>query len=73
MKRLCKKIDLYPAAVWACILLTLLLLFACPVHAETVHDGTLGDSITWTLDDAGTLTISGTGAIGSRVAELFNA
>lgn len=26
-----------------------------------IDDGTCGDGITWTLDDAGTLTISGTG------------
>lgn len=33
--------------------------------AQTVDssDGTCGDNLTWTLDDAGTLTISGTGAM----------
>ncbi|HAG13569.1 MAG TPA: hypothetical protein DCG49_06870, partial [Ruminococcus sp.] len=29
--------------------------------AETVDSGTCGENLTWTLDDAGTLTISGTG------------
>ena len=31
------------------------------VQAATVDSGTCGDNVTWTLDDAGTLTISGTG------------
>ena len=30
-------------------------------NGETVASGTCGDSVTWTLDDLGTLTISGTG------------
>ena len=34
-----------------------------PVTANAVASGTCGDSLTWTLDDAGTLTISGTGAM----------
>ena len=29
--------------------------------------GTCGDNLTWTLDDAGTLTISGTGAFLLRI------
>ena len=29
--------------------------------AETVESGTCGKNLTWTLDDEGTLTISGTG------------
>ena len=49
------------------ILLTLLALLiaalAVTVSAETVNSGTCGDNLTWTLDDAGTLTISGTGAM----------
>ena len=32
-------------------------------EAATVTSGTCGDDLTWTLDDAGTLTISGTGAM----------
>ena len=31
--------------------------------AEIVDSGTCGENLTWTLDDAGTLTISGTGAM----------
>ena len=31
------------------------------VYADTVADGTCGTSLTWTLDDEGTLTISGSG------------
>ena len=31
------------------------------VGAETVADGTCGEALTWTLDDAGTLTIDGKG------------
>ena len=43
------------------IILSILLLTVIPlsVHAET--NGTCGDNLTWTLDDNGTLTISGTG------------
>ena len=32
-----------------------------PVGAVTVHSGICGDNLIWTLDDEGTLTISGTG------------
>ncbi len=32
-------------------------------NAETIASGNCGDNLTWTLDDAGTLTISGTGAM----------
>ena len=38
-----------------------LLLFSQPACAES--SGTCGDNLTWTLNDAGTLTISGTGAM----------
>lgn len=47
------------------ILLTLLALLvaalAVNVNAEIVASGDCGDNLTWTLDDAGILTISGTG------------
>ena len=35
--------------------------FPLEVHAVTIASGECGDNATWTLDDAGTLTISGTG------------
>ncbi len=37
--------------------------WAMPVSAETVAQGTCGESLTWVLDSEGTLTISGTGAM----------
>ena len=44
-----------------CLLLALCVA-AVPVQAaEAVHSGTCGENLTWTLDDAGTLTISGNG------------
>lgn len=46
------------------ILLVLSMLVICmPVIASADTSGTCGDNVTWTLDDNGTLTISGTGAI----------
>ena len=48
-------------------ILTLVLLIACvcalssQTNAATISSGTCGDNLTWTLDNAGTLTISGTG------------
>lgn len=47
-----------------CFALTVILaaLFVLPaVSADTVESGTCGPSLTWTLDNEGTLTISGTG------------
>lgn len=43
------------------ILCMLLALSSVPTSAEIVDSGTCGDNLTWTLDDSGTLTISGTG------------
>ena len=40
-------------------LLTFLLVL--PPQAKAATSGTCGDNLTWTLDDSGTLTISGTG------------
>ncbi len=34
---------------------------ALPVHAEIINSGACGENLTWTLDDSGNLTISGTG------------
>ena len=39
---------------------------AVPVFASIVKGGTCGDNLTWTLDDEGTLTISGTGEMSSN-------
>ena len=43
-----------------CLALALLILPG-KANAATMDSGTCGDNLTWTLDDAGTLTISGTG------------
>ena len=40
-----------------------ILAFVFPASAETVASGTCGTNVSWTLDDAGLLTISGTGAM----------
>ncbi|MFQ7292864.1 MAG: leucine-rich repeat domain-containing protein [Monoglobales bacterium] len=53
MKKMCLKIF---------ILLCMGLLFA-PVFVSAQSSGTCGDNVTWTLDNNGTLTISGTGAM----------
>ena len=52
-----KVLSLFVAAF---LLLAIFALFPMPVHAETIS-GVCGDDLTWTLDDQGTLTISGTG------------
>jgi len=39
----------------------LLFLLTIPAEAYIVHSGTCGENLTWTLNDSGTLTISGTG------------
>lgn len=49
-----------------CLLVTIIalagiLLLPVEAQAATVARGTCGENLTWTLDDAGTLTISGTG------------
>ncbi|MBQ1675381.1 MAG: leucine-rich repeat protein [Oscillospiraceae bacterium] len=43
------------------MVLTLIPAATVTAHAETVASGECGDNLTWTLDDQGTLTISGTG------------
>ncbi len=46
------------------LVLVLTFMFAVFANAETtVASGTCGENLTWTLDDEGTLTISGTGAM----------
>ena len=47
--------------LWVLSLLTVLCLLPAVAHAATVDSGKCGDNVTWTLDDAGTLTISGSG------------
>ncbi|MBO5867690.1 MAG: leucine-rich repeat protein [Oscillospiraceae bacterium] len=45
-----------------CVCLTLLMvcLLFLPARAQEINSGTCGENLIWTLDDAGTLTISGT-------------
>ena len=44
------------------LILLLLLVAALPVAANAAtRSGACGDNLTWTLDDSGVLTISGTG------------
>ena len=45
------------------ILIFLLMLMAC-MGAMAADSGTFGDNLTWTLDNEGLLTISGTGNMG---------
>ena len=49
------------------LLVTLCMVFslftALPITANAATSGTCGDNVTWTLDDSGTLTISGAGAM----------
>jgi len=49
--------------LWLALLCAILLLgvFSATALAETVDSGTCGENLTWTLDDQGVLTISGTG------------
>ena len=54
------------AVILAVLIVLVVLLFAqlpLTVSAATVSGGTCGANLTWTLDDQGTLTISGTGAM----------
>ena len=57
MKKLCG------ALLCLFLLVGAFLLTAAPAHAAVVDSGSCGDNLTWTLDDAGKLTISGTGAM----------
>ena len=54
-------------------LLCVVCLAAEPAHAATVDSDKWGDDIIWTLDDAGTLTISGTGEMWDNETAPFNA
>ena len=52
-------------AMLLAVLQVMLLFAAVPVRAadDAATSGTCGDNLTWTLDSAGTLTISGTGGM----------
>ncbi|MBQ6393520.1 MAG: hypothetical protein IJH60_08410, partial [Eubacterium sp.] len=58
-----KKIVLGISVIFT--LMFLLLFSTKEVLAETADSGTCGDNLTWTLDDDGTLTISGSGEMKS--------
>ena len=57
MKKLCG------ALLCLFLLVSALLLTAAPARAEIVDSGSCGVNLTWTLDDSGLLTISGSGAM----------
>ena len=52
-----------PLCLLALALVITITLVAPKAEAATVESGTCGTNLKWTLDDAGTLTISGTGAM----------
>ena len=43
------------------IILSMILLSLLPLSVNAATSGVCGDNLIWTLDDSGTLTISGTG------------
>ena len=53
------------SVAFTCLLIACLLIAVIPtnVFAAEVASGSCGDNITWSLDDAGVLTVSGTGAM----------
>ena len=61
-KEVCMRKKRILAGVLCAALVVLLSLTAGP-PAEAAANGKCGDKLTWTLDDAGTLTISGTGVM----------
>ena len=52
-----QKLTVFLLMIYCC------LLFSGIHSVSAATSGTCGDNLTWTLDDAGTLTISGTGAM----------
>ena len=61
---------------WLSLLLVFILVVSLlPMEAKAAMSGTCGDNLTWTLDDNGTLTISGTGKMDdySRYADGVHA
>ncbi len=59
------KIQTRIVSLLVAITITIGLLPGLRVNAEVVKEGTCGEGVSWTLDDAGTLTISGSGDIKS--------
>ena len=57
------KIQTRSVSLLVAITITIGLLPGLRVNAEVVKEGTCGEGVSWTLDDEGTLTISGTGAM----------
>jgi len=53
------------SVAFACLLMVFLLIAVIPTnaYAAEVASGNCGDTVTWSLDDAGVLTVSGTGAM----------
>ena len=51
------------ALLFMVVIAVLLFAISFGVSADIVDEGTCGDNLTWTLDDEGTLTIEGTGAM----------
>ncbi len=45
------------------VLVVSMLMVIVPVTVSAATSGSCGTNVTWTLDDSGTLTISGTGAM----------
>ncbi len=65
MRKLC--------TILAALALVALCAIMIPTEAQAaeITSGTCGDNLTWTLDDAGTLTISGTGAMSSYPPGMY--
>lgn len=57
----------YSTLIGTIFIFVLLLLCTGTAYADTVAEGTCGENLTWNLDDEGTLTISGTGAMDDYV------
>lgn len=55
--------------LWMAMVLLLSLYFGAGVYAGEVASGTCGDNVSWTLDDKGTMIISGNGGIGCYEGE----
>ena len=61
-----EKVEVFFVKRLVGVLLALLVCAALlPVQVSVETSGTCGDNLTWVLDDAGTLTISGTGEVNS--------
>ena len=67
MKKLCRLLQIL---VVLGIALTAVYASAVTAHAETIDEGRCGEDLTWTLDDRGTLTISGMGQMWDFAEEM---